>query len=161
MIGASNWHQRLAWQEVPPKSRPTPCTASIVLIHLYIGDTIRPCLGVPCQPRQWTRNRHAPRQVRDDSVSCLNDGGIQEHNRVDARRLPVPWFLWSSWYYWIAPHIDDKKGTNKNSKVDIGTKYNRSEHSAGPDGWNGSFLFPTNESMEWVYPTPGSLKILT
>ena len=65
----------------------------IVFIHLYIGDTIHLCLGVPCQPRQWTRNRHAPRQVRDDSVSCLNDGGIQEHNRVDARRLPVPWFL--------------------------------------------------------------------
>ena len=27
-----------------------------------------------------------------------------------------------------------KKGTNKNSKLDIGTKYNRSVHSAGPDG---------------------------
>jgi hypothetical protein len=58
----------------------------IVFIHLYIGDTIHLCLGVPCQPRQWTRNRHAPRQVRDDSASCLNDGGIQEHNRVEARR---------------------------------------------------------------------------
>ena len=88
MIGASTRLERLARQEVPPKSRPTPCAASIVLIHLYIGDTIHLCLGVPCQPRQWTRNRHAPRQVRDDSMSCLNDGGIRDHNRVDARRRP-------------------------------------------------------------------------
>ena len=120
--------------------------------HQYMGDTIHLCLGVSCQPRQWTRNRHAPRQVRDDSLSCLNGGGIQEHNRVDARCCPVPWVfmifdrcrnkgaegypiqfkphgILESLHTWMI-----KKGTNKNSKLDIGTKYNRSVHSAVPDG---------------------------
>ena len=52
-----------------------------------MGDTIHLCHGVPCQPRQWTWNRHAPRQVRDDSLSCPNDGGMNEHNRLRALGL--------------------------------------------------------------------------
>ena len=52
--------------------------------HQYMGDTIHLCHGVPCQPRQWTWNRHAPRQVRGDSMSCPNDGGRDEHNRLRA-----------------------------------------------------------------------------